>query len=71
MNVTRVSAVDIADVPRPGETLSDQQADEIRARYVAGWVTQREIAEEYGITQGYVSQLTRGLSRKRQREAGS
>lgn len=42
--------------------LSSDQVQEIRCRYAAGGVLQRELGSEYGITQGQVSRLLSGLS---------
>ena len=51
----------------PGEVnanskLTSSQVGEIRARYAAGGVTQRELAAAYGIaSQSHVSQIVRGV----------
>lgn len=39
--------------------LTQSQVDDIRRRYAAGGVFQRQLAKEYGITQAMVSQITR------------
>lgn len=51
--------------PQPGERnhsakLTDQQALEIRERYAAGGVRQRQIAAEYGVGQSQISRVVRG-----------
>ena len=43
----------------PCVKLTESDVCEIRALYASGWV-QREIAEEYGISQGQVSRICRG-----------
>lgn len=40
--------------------LTDEQAEEIVRRYSAGGVLQRELAEEFGVTQSLVSMVVRG-----------
>lgn len=44
--------------------LTDVQVDEIRARYAAGGVYQKDLAAEYGVCQQLVSHLTRGTRRR-------
>ncbi|TMR97331.1 endonuclease domain-containing protein [Nonomuraea basaltis] len=46
-----------------GARLNDQQAQEIRARYEAGGISQRMLAEEYGCSQSHVSKIVRGVLR--------
>ena len=41
--------------------LSRHEFDEIKVRYAAGGVTQRTLAEEYGISTDYASKITRGV----------
>lgn len=43
--------------------LSDEQVAELRARYVAGGVSQTQLAKEYGVIQPHISRLVRGLQR--------
>ncbi|QJY46687.1 HNH endonuclease [Pseudonocardia broussonetiae] len=45
---------------RQKKKLTDAQVLELRARYAAGGVLQRELGDEYGIGQSYVSTLVRG-----------
>lgn len=44
-----------------GHKLTIEVVREIRMRYNEGQVTQRQLAEEYGLNRGYVSQLIRGV----------
>lgn len=46
-----------------GHKLTDQQVVEIRDRYTGKRGQQTRLAEEFGITQGQVSMIVRGLSR--------
>lgn len=47
----------------PQTKLTDSQVEEIRKRYSAGGVLQRELADEYGTTQCNISLIVRGMSR--------
>lgn len=42
---------------RPNEKLTDGQVDEIRQRYAAGGVSQSQLAREYAVNQGHVSDI--------------
>ena len=44
--------------------LTAEQVQEIRERYAAGGVLQRELAVEYGVTNSRISSLTRGMGWK-------
>lgn len=44
--------------------LTDEQVSEVRLRYAAGDITQKELAAEFGLCQGSVSFIVRGLLRK-------
>lgn len=46
-----------------GHKLTDAQVDEVRARYAAGGITQRQLASEYGLCQQSISIITRHLRR--------
>jgi group I intron endonuclease len=46
---------------RGGKKITLEVAREIRMRYNEGQVTQRQLAEEYGLNRSYVSQLIRGV----------
>lgn len=46
----------------PTRKLSVEQANELRSRYQAGGVMQKELAAEVGMTTGQMSRLLRGLS---------
>src|SRR5690349_16729312 len=59
----KIPASYMAAIPPSGAKLSDNEVAEIRTRYAVSDVTQQQLAEEYNITQGYVSMLCRGLSR--------
>jgi len=48
----------------PRMKLTDEQVQEIRTRYAAGGVTQRALAAEYGIDQGYLCALVKRRDRK-------
>ena len=50
----------------PTHKLTDAQVAEIRERYAAGGVMQKELAREYGVTQSHVSYVARGLRRPRE-----
>ena len=50
----------IAKRRRPDAKLSMEAADEIRARYAAGGVTQDELGAEYGIAGSHVSMIVNG-----------
>lgn len=43
--------------------LTERQVDEIRSRYAAGGITQRELGMRYGITQAAISQIILGRRR--------
>ncbi|HET6917248.1 MAG TPA: hypothetical protein VFH56_14235 [Acidimicrobiales bacterium] len=43
--------------------LTDDQVFEIRERYAAGGITQRELAIEYGVTRPHVGNLIHGRKR--------
>lgn len=43
--------------------LTDAQVDRLRSRYAAGGITQRELAEEYGVSQQLVSNIIRFRNR--------
>jgi hypothetical protein len=45
--------------------LSHALADEIRARYASGGITQAELASEYGVTQTMIGRIARGTAWKR------
>lgn len=45
----------------PLAKLSAEQVDAIRYRYTAGGILQRELAEEYGVTQTTISKIVRGV----------
>lgn len=45
---------------RPAAKLTDDQIVEIRETYARGGYTQKDLADEYGITQGLVSQIVNG-----------
>lgn len=47
----------------PTARLSDQDVADIRRRYLAGDVSQRVLADEYGCSQGHVSLIIRGKLR--------
>lgn len=47
----------------PFAKVTDVQVAEIRARYGKGGITQRELAEEFGLGQAYVSDLVRRVRR--------
>lgn len=49
--------------------LTDEQVEDIRARYARGGVTQRQLADEYGICQPHVSQIVNGHVRPARRPA--
>jgi len=51
----------------PGVKLTDHEVEAIRARYVAGTVTQQALADEYGVAQ---SQISRIVHRRRRDERG-
>jgi len=55
---------DLAIRGRMPSKISNEQVTELRQRYAAGGVTQRELAEEYGVTQGTISQIIRRASRR-------
>lgn len=42
--------------------LTQQQVDEIRARYAAGGIRQKDLAAEYGVSQSNVSVLVRNMT---------
>lgn len=42
--------------------LAPEQVAELRLRYAAGNVTQRQLAAQYGICQGQVSRIVKGKS---------
>lgn len=44
--------------------LTDTQVAEVRAAYAAGGITQRELAERYGVTQTAVSAIVRNKNRR-------
>lgn len=48
----------------PDTKLTDAQVDEVRRRYAAGGILQRELAEEYGVAQSLISFL---INRRRRR----
>ena len=48
----------------PNCTLSDDQVAEIRARFAAGGVSQKELASQYGTTHSYISGIVTGRKRK-------
>jgi hypothetical protein len=43
-----------------GAKLNDAKVREIRKRYAQGGILQRELGEEYGITQSHISFITKG-----------
>lgn len=45
----------------PKAKLTAAQVEEIRARYAAGRVTQRELGEEFGVGQTQVGRIVRGV----------
>lgn len=47
----------------PTAKLSDTDAEAIITRYALGGISQRELADEFGIHQSLVSLMTRGLRR--------
>lgn len=52
-------------MPRPtSELLTEAQTTEIRTRYAAGDVNQRDLAAEFGVSQTLISQIVRGDTRK-------
>ena len=55
---------DLAIRGRMPSKISNEQVTELQQRYAAGGVTQRELAEEYGVTQGTISQIVRRASRR-------
>jgi Helix-turn-helix len=42
--------------------LDETKAAEIREHYRSGGVTQRELAEQYGVAQAHISQVVRGIA---------
>lgn len=48
----------------PHAKLTDAQAAEIKTRYARGGVLQRELAAEFGVTRGAISDITRGRNFK-------
>jgi hypothetical protein len=49
--------------PKPSK-LTDEQVDAIRLTYEPGVVTQRELADRYGVTEQYVGQIINGRKRR-------
>lgn len=47
----------------PGAKVSDAVVDEVRRRYEMGGVSQQSLADEFGVSQGWVSQVLRGKTR--------
>lgn len=52
-------------VPRRAAVITAEIADEIRTRYSAGGVTQRELGFDYGISKSAVSKIVRGVTWRR------
>lgn len=53
-------SVEFCSERNPSAKLTAEQVGDIRARYAAGGVYQRELGEEYGVTQRLVSQIVLG-----------
>lgn len=53
-----------ANGERRPHKLTDQQVDEIRASYAAGGISQKVIAEQYGVCQQLISSIVRGRRRQ-------
>jgi predicted XRE-type DNA-binding protein len=49
----------------PNVKVNTEDVRQIRARYAAGGVSQRELGEEYGVTQSHISSIVRGACRRR------
>jgi len=63
LKIRKVNGSYAAKFPAPGQKLSDVEVQEIIMRYAMGCVTQKDLGELYGVTQGYVSLLCRGHGR--------
>jgi hypothetical protein len=50
----------------PGAKVSTEAVRQIRARYAAGGISQRELGEEYGIGQTHVGRIISGKRRRRE-----
>lgn len=50
----------VAGLRRPLVSLTVDQVVEVRRRYLLGGITQRVLADEYGISQNYLSQIVTG-----------
>jgi hypothetical protein len=64
LSMERVPRTFLTGDGHPSAKLLDAQIDEIRRRYAAGGVLQRELADEYGVHYSLISLIVRGKRRQ-------
>ena len=63
VNPGHLRALDRSTHSSLGTKLTQQQVAEIRKRFATGKYLQRELAEQYGVKQGYISRIVNGKQR--------
>ncbi len=55
---------EIKESRRPRKVLDDADVEAIRGRYAEGGITLQQLADQYGVSLGYVWQITKSRVRK-------